>query len=204
MHGKRGSSIATQDDQVAAVTRFERASVPAQPPLELARCHWHETHRIATLVIACNRCAVSGRPNWAGQSVQPRAPRGRPRSTGSLAASTRGREDGPGRAPTTGRNKFKGSRFATTTRERCGLAEVCCARSRAGAQRRPRLDHELQVRVQHLRHPHHRFQLDILDVTGEQPGNGRLGYAHNCRAMADLERPSSARLVSSIWTNSRR
>ena len=53
----------------------------------------------------------------------------------------------------------------------------CCARSRAGAQRRSRLDHELQIGVQHLRHPHHRFQLDILDVTGEQPGNRRLGHA---------------------------
>ena len=30
---------------------------------------------------------------------------------------------------------------------------------------------------QHLGHAHHRFQLDILDVTGEQSGNRRLGHA---------------------------
>ena len=50
-------------------------------------------------------------------------------------------------------------------------------RSHAGAQRGSRLDHELQVGVQHLGHAHHRFQLDILDLTGEQSGNRRLGHA---------------------------
>ena len=66
---------------------------------------------------------------------------------------------------------------AAAAGRKCQDGGQILARSRAGALRGSRLDHELQVGVQHLGHAHHRFQLDILDVTGEQSGNRRLGHA---------------------------
>ena len=63
---------------------------------------------------------------------------------------------------------------AAAAGRRCQDGGQILARSRAGALRGSGLDHELQVGVQHLGHAHHRFQLDILDVTGEQSGNRRF------------------------------
>ena len=70
MHGQGGLPVAAKNDQVAAVTRFERASVPTQPPLELARRHGHEAHSLTTPVVICNKCDASIRVHLCSSTLR--------------------------------------------------------------------------------------------------------------------------------------